>query len=486
MKLRLSSRQSALAQVQAYQVGHALELQNPDLQVDYHFRESLGDKNLTDPLWKMPEKGVFTEDFFQDLVEMKTELVVHSWKDLPTEIRPQTCIAATLPRADQRDLLLFKKTSLKKSVLKIFSSSPRRAFNIKPFLNWALPWKTESIEFQSVRGNIPTRVQKLLEANEIDGLILAKAALDRLLVDVHFPETATALRKALQKLDWMVLPLTENPNAAAQGALAIEISTSRPDVESLVKKINCEATFQSAERERAILREFGGGCHLALGMSVLERSFGRIEIVKGLTPDRDHISSKKFYPKIKRPSNTVGRLEFRSHRETIKLPARHLEALFVAKAEAMLGSSVTADIMWVAGLQTWKKLAAKGFWIHGSSEGLGDAEESRIAILVGHEPEWSRMTHDEAPTDDEKKNISGYKLKLELVSTQLGEEKIFQWKSSSEFLLAIQHFPELKNRMHICGPGRTFESIKKFLISHGIEADQNIFVELGDEFITVI
>ena len=95
--IKISSRQSALAKIQAYQVGQTLESASGS-PVEYLFRESLGDKNLTDPLWKMPEKGVFTEDFYIDLIKNQTDMVVHSWKDLPTEIKPETKIAATLPR----------------------------------------------------------------------------------------------------------------------------------------------------------------------------------------------------------------------------------------------------------------------------------------------------------------------------------------------------------------------------------------------------
>jgi hydroxymethylbilane synthase len=203
MKLRLSSRQSALAQAQAFQVGSALTKAFPELEIEYLFRESLGDKNLTDPLWKMPEKGVFTEDFFRDLVDNKTDLVVHSWKDLPTEVKSETQIAATLPRADQRDLLLFKKKSLKKQNLQIFSSSPRRVLNIGSFLKKALPWNFDNLNFQNVRGNIPTRIQKLLDDESVDGLVLAKAALDRLLTEVRFTEVQLSIRNALEKLEWM-------------------------------------------------------------------------------------------------------------------------------------------------------------------------------------------------------------------------------------------------------------------------------------------
>ena len=484
MKLRLSSRQSALAQAQAYQVGAALKKAHPDLEIEYLFRESLGDKNLTDPLWKMPEKGVFTEDFFQDLVQNKTDLVVHSWKDLPTESKAETSIVATLPRADQRDLLLFKKSSLKKKALKIFSSSPRRALNIKPFLKWSLPWPFDSLDFQSVRGNIPTRIQKLLENTDIDGLIVAKAALDRLLTDDHFPETVAQLRLNLKQLNWMVMPLSENPNAAAQGAIAIEISRTRPEVLKMMEKINCVSTFSTAQREREILQEFGGGCHLALGMSVLDRSYGRIEIVKGLTPDGVEISSKKFYPKKSYPLEMkVGRLEFLSLRVQKPSDIERTEAIFVAKAEAF-HAGTQSDYVWAAGLQTWRKLAAQGVWVNGSSESLGEIEEPQIEILSGKKLEWGRMTHEDASestNDSIKKNMGTYSLELELKTTVLDDSAAFRWKSGSEFILALQRFPELKNRFHICGPGRTYDTIKQ-LLGH----EQNIFVELNDEFVTVI
>ncbi len=482
MKLRLSSRQSALAQIQAYQVGAALEKAHAGLEIEYLFRESLGDKNLTDPLWKMPEKGVFTEDFFRDLTENKTDLVVHSWKDLPTAEKDETRIVATLPRADQRDLLLFKKSSLKKPLVKIYSSSPRRTHNIKPLLNWALPWQVEEIEFQNVRGNIPTRIQKLLAAEEIDGLIVAKAALDRLLTEPRFPETILAIRQALEKLNWMVLPLCENPNAAAQGALAIEISSQRTDVLELISAINCSASFSSAQREREILTEFGGGCHLALGMSVLERPYGRIEIVKGLTPANDQVVSKKFFPsKIRSQSFKVGRMEFSTVRKSKEISFSKVDALYVSKAEAFQ-PEVTTEYVWTAGIKTWKKLAALGVWVHGSSEGLGEAEDAMIEALTGSDQlKWGRLTHDDAVETSDKISFGSYRLELELKTLTLDSCDAYKWKSGSEFLLAIKHFPDLKNRFHICGPGRTYDTIKKTL-----GTGQNIFVELNDEFITVV
>ena len=168
MRLKISARKSDLARLQAYTVGETLQKKIENLEIEYRFKESLGDINLHDPLWKIPEKGVFTEDFFGELISGETDMVVHSWKDLPTEGKSETFIAATLPRADQRDLLLFKKSSfasVKESRhLKVFSSSPRRSHNLTPFLKSHFPWGLDNVSFESVRGNIPTRIRKLLES----------------------------------------------------------------------------------------------------------------------------------------------------------------------------------------------------------------------------------------------------------------------------------------------------------------------------------
>src|SRR5438552_5531387 len=79
MRLTIGSRRSELARIQALQVGKALQAAHPQLEIDYSFRESLGDKNQNDPLWQMPAKGVFTRDFREDLLRGEFDQVVHSW-----------------------------------------------------------------------------------------------------------------------------------------------------------------------------------------------------------------------------------------------------------------------------------------------------------------------------------------------------------------------------------------------------------------------
>ncbi|MFZ4403473.1 MAG: hydroxymethylbilane synthase, partial [Pseudobdellovibrionaceae bacterium] len=300
MRLRISARKSDLARLQAYQVGDALKNQQPGLEIEYFFKSSLGDINLTDPLWKIPTKGVFTEDFQGELLEGQTDMVVHSWKDLPTEANSKTFIAASLPRADQRDLLLIKKSSFVRlhssKKMNLFSSSPRRIYNLESFCKTHLPFALQQVDFNSVRGNIPTRLQKTLQATETDGIIVAKAALDRLLSaqQEEFQATRLQLRQDLSKFEFCVLPLSINPNAAAQGSLAVEILRTRTDLEKILNQINDKNSYQTSQKERDILASYGGGCQQKIGISCLQRSYGELSFLKGETQSGQILNEKKL------------------------------------------------------------------------------------------------------------------------------------------------------------------------------------------------
>jgi hydroxymethylbilane synthase len=159
MRLVLAARRSDLARIQAFQVGRTLQNLNAQIQIEYSFHESLGDKNQNDPLWQMPEKGVFTQDLREGLLAGRYDLAVHSWKDLAIESDGETEIVATLPRADMRDLLLVRadrwEEVRRSGRMTIFTSSPRRSFNLQSFLPAALPAQIQELIFEPVRGNVP-------------------------------------------------------------------------------------------------------------------------------------------------------------------------------------------------------------------------------------------------------------------------------------------------------------------------------------------
>ncbi len=477
MRVTIASRRSDLARIQAYQVGEALEAAHPQIEINYSFHESLGDRNQNDPLWQMPEKGVFTQDFREGLLRGDFDLVVHSWKDLAIEEDPETEIAATLPRADARDLLLVREDRWQEvertGVITILTSSPRRAYNLESFLREALPATLRELNFIDVRGNVPTRVRKLLEL-DVDGLIVAKAAVDRLLEarQTDFVTTREELRGALSLCRWMVLPLRENPSAPAQGALAIEIVRRRVDLRELMAPLNCTDTFAAVTHEREILRGYGGGCHQKIGATVLRRPFGEITFLRGLTDNGKVLdscalsASRARPPKISRaelwPLNSSESDWFSRKAIPVK-SANGASALWIAKAYALPDHWCpgAGQIVWASGVQTWKSLARRGVWVHGSAESLGEHEPEQIDTLVGRDLSWLKLSHAAGYDDGTVPVLATYQLDPKDGHMDLEGRKYFFWKSGSIFEHALALNPWIKSMTHFCGPGNTLRILER-------------------------
>jgi len=148
LNLRILSRASDLARLQAFLVGRALEAHAPDTKITYLTRVASGDCDTETPLAAMLDKGAFTADLTGGLIAGEADMVVHSWKDLPLEGRPDTEIAATLERADPRDVLLMRRDAAtsRPRVVRILSSSPRRLWLLDPVLPELLPWPVDRLE----------------------------------------------------------------------------------------------------------------------------------------------------------------------------------------------------------------------------------------------------------------------------------------------------------------------------------------------------
>ncbi len=113
-------------------------------------------------------------------------------------------------------------------------------------------------------------MRKLIEG-DAHGLVVAKAALDRLLTfGPPFDREAGVVAGICDQCHPMVMPMREFPWAPAQGAIAIEIAR-RERTSGRLSPIVCSATTAAVEAERRVLEEAGGGCHQALGAAMLER-----------------------------------------------------------------------------------------------------------------------------------------------------------------------------------------------------------------------
>lgn len=478
MRLIIGSRKSDLARIQAYTVGQSLQAVDPSIELEYAFKESLGDQNQADPLWKMPQRGVFTEDFVLDLEQGRVDLVVHSWKDLPVEPRARTEIIATLPRQEAHDVLLLKKGA-RPTLLKIFSSSPRRAYNLNQFLASLLPFPIDELQFENVRGNVPTRMRKLFESQEVHGLVVAKAALDRLLSadQAEFAETQSLLRESLEQCDFMVLPLSLNPCAPAQGALAIEIAKNNLGLKSLLSQIHCPTTFESVQKERQVLSQYGGGCHQKIGAYVGIYDFGEVFFLRGLTDNGEVLSTHTLTTRDPNDVNPIPSSEAYplptsqgQWFERVPLPHEvpHGQPLFVARDSAWPEElqQESGQIVVAAGVKTWQKLAQRGVWVTACSEGLGETHLPRLQLLLGENRaiDYVKLSHNLAPQENAAGNfVATYQLVPQQRVPDLTGKKHFYWLSGSAFLAAADRYPWIVNYHHYSGPGKTAEIIRKVL-----------------------
>lgn len=240
MKIRIATRLSPLAILQTNEVIKKIKFYDPESICEIIKMESDGD--LTDaPLHTIGGKGLFVSKLEMALENGIADIAIHSLKDVPALLDSKFSIAATLPREEAGDALLLKQDLTKNDLtsnLKIATSGPRRRSQllaINPKLN-ILP----------IRGNIQTRINKM-KTEDLDGLIVAKAALNRL--KIFHPNMHLFSEEQM-------LP------AAAQGAIGIEVITNEisSDIDSLLKLLNDKLTHQATEIERIVVASLEGNC----------------------------------------------------------------------------------------------------------------------------------------------------------------------------------------------------------------------------------
>lgn len=497
-KIIVGSRQSDLARIQAQTVGQFLKSKDPELDIEFFNRPSFGDLNLDMDLAKTDSRGVFTQEFKDLLKNGSCDIVVHSWKDLPIEDSTDTEILTLSLREDQRDLLFLKKSSFGVKHLKFLTSSPRREFQLTQNLKDLLPFEALELQFEPLRGNIPTRFSKFLESNA-DGFVVAKAAVDRLMgtSSEEFSLIRSQILEVFESCHWMVLPLSEFPTAAAQGALAVEILKKHPYIEKL-KSFNDQKIYDLVSYERNTHRNFGGGCHQAMGFSAQNTPYGVVFFASGEF-EGEKFKLKDFKPnKVLKtsyePEQLFSQTELKSNRtkriykfSDLNLKFKNKTEFVVTRFEARLEDLKSKDfIVWVSGTQTWKKLATEGYWINGSLDGLGVAYKPSMDFL--NPPDYIWLSNSSSPEEsiDHFKFISTYDLTYNFsddldaneIKILLQDRQCFLWMSGHAFESVLAVYPDLKNKTHFCGLGRTGETLKKHL-----KADQIYFCLNEEDFV---
>lgn len=296
-KIRIGTRGSRLALKQAALVQEALQAADDGLQTEIVILRTKGDIIQDKPLAEIGDKGVFASEFEQALQEGHIDLAVHSAKDLPMTLAGGLTIAAVLPRADVRDVLVVPKKGRmpllaggsEEALCRNGWKTDRRcqetgnagndrerndyqwmrrmmleqddggtAFRIgsgsrrRQLLAGKL-WK--NVVCENIRGNVDTRLRKLQEGG-YDGIILAKAGLDRLGINCKGSDSSGDDASAFF---FCPLPPEMFLPAACQGMIAVE-AVQGSESEEICRRITDAETMLCFQVEREVLRQLSADC----------------------------------------------------------------------------------------------------------------------------------------------------------------------------------------------------------------------------------
>ncbi|KAM9978440.1 hypothetical protein ACTFIY_012181 [Dictyostelium cf. discoideum] len=251
-KVIIGSRKSQLAMLQTEWVRDRIQELNPGIIVEIKTMDTTGDKVLDVSLSKIGDKGLFTKELEDMMLNGTIDLAVHSLKDIPTKLPEGLKLGAITKRYNTSDAFIAnakkhgkncKLSELPQGAM-IGSSSLRRVAQLKK----AYP----HLQFKDIRGNLNTRFKKLEDdSNGYDGMILAVAGLERMELTDHISE---------------IIPDSISLYAVGQGSLGIECKDGDDFIQSILNPLIHRESMYCCEAERSMLRDLEGGCHVPIGV----------------------------------------------------------------------------------------------------------------------------------------------------------------------------------------------------------------------------
>ena len=480
--LNIISRSSTLAKIQAHMVGSAISQKYPQISLNYISTKTSGDVNQNLDISNSSTMGVFTSDISDQVVNEKDSIAVHSWKDFPIEDNKKTNIYGTLKRADMRDML-FLKTELKNlkyiDELIIMTSSPRRRYALETNLADLIPISFGKINFIDIRGNIDTRLKKFM-ADEAHGIVVAKAAIDRILEYEKSNNISTSpIQTCLEASQWMVLPLSLFPSAPAQGAIGIEVANNNNSLIDLVHSINEKETFDNVANERKVMSRYGGGCSQKIGVSIWEKNNLKIKSINGLTEDGEvledftTISSRLSEPDSNKTTNRSNAFPVAKSEKNI-FSRRFLDKntqigkikdsiIYITRKTVLKNKPAFAHscILITSGIKTWRESVKKGYWINGTTDSMGQSELDQLGFIT-KDKDVIKLSFKEN-SSDKTDTIDLYELLDPKFPKDFEEREEYFWMSSFAFSVALERYPAIIKKRHASGMGNTYNKIKKLI-----------------------
>lgn len=281
--ITIATRKSPLAMWQAEYVRDRLLAAHPELTVELEGMTTQGDKILDSPLAKIGGKGLFVKELEVSMLNGKTDIAVHSMKDVPVEFPDGLHLAVICEREDPRDAFVsndYKSLEDLPQGARVGTSSMRRQSQIRAI--------RPDLQILDLRGNVNTRLRKL-DDGEYDAIILAAAGLIRL----GFNERITQF-----------IDTTLSLPAIGQGAVGIECRSDDIRVNSLLAALNDDETYTRVMAERAMNNRLEGGCQVPIAGHAELRD-GQL-VLRGLVGQPD--GSEIIRGEISGPANEAEKL----------------------------------------------------------------------------------------------------------------------------------------------------------------------------------
>jgi hydroxymethylbilane synthase len=245
-----------LARAQTTAVADGLRAHWPDSTIETKIIRTSGDERKNPVDLQAGRKGLFTAEIERALLAGDVDLAVHSAKDLPSELAAGTEIVAVLPRAPVDDVLVATTPCDLQSIPMngiVATGSIRRKHQFH--------WKRPDLEIVDLRGNVPTRLSKLVKS-EWHAIVLARAGLERL----GFVAQGDRVVFAGNEFFTALLPQEVFLPAGGQGAIAVQIRSGDDRIKEEVDLINDFDTRLCLRAEREFLRLLHGDCNQPVGV----------------------------------------------------------------------------------------------------------------------------------------------------------------------------------------------------------------------------
>ena len=242
--IKIGTRSSKLALYQSNLVKEKLSILYPNLNISLVEIKTKGDKIQDRNLDRSIDKGFFVKEIQDQLKNGEIDIAVHSLKDLPVENYQNDFKSVILKRGTHNDVFISrnkKKLSDFDHTLKIGTSSLRRKAQLLSI--------NSNLRVDDIRGNVDTRISKMLES-KYDGLVMAAAGIERLGLQEYITEYFDTEQ---------MLP------APGQGAISVEVKKKNNEIIDLISKINDDETNLTTHYERSFMNELGGGCNSPIG-----------------------------------------------------------------------------------------------------------------------------------------------------------------------------------------------------------------------------